>query len=137
MSRRKYGSSRKLPAAIEARKSAFVALINLRPCAWCWPGRSNSPVKHAQQLVLTSRLPTSSRKRAAVSRFEAADAQSGPVNAPGSAPFGLHQLIDNAPALILMKGRSRRAVGCTISASFSLPQPLGPVIGTGTSAGRR
>ena len=59
-----------------------------------------------------------------------------PVNAPASAPnsSASSRSSGSAPALILTKGLSlRREFACTISASFSLPEPFGPVISTGAS----
>jgi len=74
--------------------------------------------------------PSAASKRPTRRRVE-------PVYAPASAPNSSlsSSSSGSAPAFTRTNGRAlRRELAWTISATFSLPAPLGPVMSTGTSA---
>ncbi len=124
-------------------RSTFVALTMLTSTlrVALEPSRSNSPVCSTRSSLAcpaADKLPISSRNSVppAAASKRPTRILVEPVNAPASAPnsSASSSWSGSAPAFTLMKGRSfRREFAWTISASFSLPAPFGPVIRTGTS----
>ena len=108
------------------------------------PRRSNSPVCSTRSSFAwpaSDRLPISSRNSVPPCAASKRPMRGlfAPVNAPASAPNSSASSSSSgrAPALTFTNGLSlRREFACTISASFSLPEPLGPVISTGASEPR-
>ena len=105
------------------------------------PSRSNSPVWSTRKSFAcpgNDRLPISSRNNVPPSAASKRPARvfDAPVNAPASAPNSSLSMRSpgNAPMFTAKNGASARLeLACRTCATFSLPEPFGPVINTGTS----